>query len=446
VVRVDIPETKYAVVGDCDIAYKVLGHGSVDLLYFAGLGSHVELLWDYEPLAEFFTRVATFARVIVFDRRGAGASHAIPEGELSTWDAWVDDALAVMDAVGTARVAVFAEADAGPTAILLAAAHPERVSALVLANTAARYLAAEDYPFGVPEAAVEVLLAGVRVAWGTVDAVRAVQPDADADLAASIARMLRCSVTPRTAAAQYGHILRTTDVRDVLGLVQAPTLILQSHGQPVVSVEHARYLADGISGSKLVELPAEAAYFTPRGYHRILDEVGEFLTGEHVPVEVDHVLTTVLFTDIAQSTSTAAALGDERWRTLLDDHDRRAREELRRFRGREIKATGDGFLASFDSPVRAIQCARAITQAASDIELAIHAGLHTGECQLRGEDLSGLTVHIADRISKVAQPGEVLTSETVKALVAGTGIVFADRGTRVLPGLPGSWRLFAASP
>ncbi|HWC37903.1 MAG TPA: adenylate/guanylate cyclase domain-containing protein [Acidimicrobiales bacterium] len=440
----DLPETMYASVGDSQVAYQVLGDGPIDLLYFAGLGSHVELIWDYPPSASFFSRLASFTRLIIYDRRGSGASDPVPNSAISTWDGWADDALAVLDAAGSDQAAVFAEGDAGPTAVLVAAMHPERVRALILADASARYMVADDYPIGLSSELVDVFVNSIRHLWGTSASVRLVQPDADAELLRWGAKLLRASATPGAAAAQYHHILTTTDVRRALPLVQAPTLVLCTRGHPFLSPEHGQFLANHIGGAKLVELPPAETYFSSAGYARVIGEVAAFLTGEHPEVDIDHILTTVLFTDIVESTRALVALGDQRWRALLDAHDRAIREQFRHFRGQEIKTTGDGFMACFDSPVRGIRCAQAVVDAARSLGLEVRSGLHTGECQLRDHDLSGLTVHVAARIGALAQAGEVLSSSMVKQLVAGTGIDFAERGERRLTGVPGTWQLYTA--
>jgi len=439
------PDTKYVTVGDADVAYQVVGDGPHDLLYFAGLGSHVDLLWDYPPSAAFFTRLASFSRLILFDRRGAGASDAVPNSTISTWEAWADDARAVLDAVGSERASIFAEVDAGPTAILVAAMDPQRVHALVLANTSARYLIADDYPIGLPKESIDAILDGILHYWGTPDSVRMVHFNADPELIRWTVKLLRASATPRSAAAQYRYILNTLDVREVLPLVQTPTLVLHTEDHSLVPIEHGRYLASHIAGAKFIELGDDESYFSPGGYRRVTDEIAEFITGQRLEVEIDRVLTTVLFTDIVGSTALAASLGDESWRRLLDAHDHMVRDELRRFRGREINTTGDGFLASFDGPARAIRCARAIAENAKLLGIEVRSGLHTGECELRDQDLSGITVHIAARIGAAAHAGEVLASSTVRDLVTGSGIQFDERGEQELKGVPGDWRLFAAA-
>jgi class 3 adenylate cyclase len=368
----------------------------------------------------------------------------VPHSPISTWEAWADDARAVLDAAGSERASVFAESDGGPTAILLAAMHPARVDRLVLANTSSRYLVADDYPIGLRPELVDSIVEGIQATWGTPDAVRVVHRDADRELVRWMVKLLRASATPRSAAAQYRYILTTMDVRDALPLVQTPTLVLHTEGHSLVPIEHGQHLAANIEGARFVGLDAGETYFSPHGYSRVLDEIAEFVTGQHLEVEIDRILTTVLFTDIVGSTSLTASLGDRRWRTLLDAHDRMVRDQLRRFRGREINTTGDGFLASFDGPARAILCARAIAAAAEQLGLEVRSGIHTGECEVRGDDLSGLAVNTAARIGALAGPGEVLTSSTVKDLVAGTAIPFTERGEHELRGVPGTWRLYAA--
>jgi class 3 adenylate cyclase len=282
----------------------------------------------------------------------------------------------------------------------------------------------------------------VASTWGTPELTRLTNPSlsGDDEYVRSFARMARSSATPRAAAAQYEYILRS-DVRQALPLIQAPTMIFNTKENPLVSVERGRYVADHINGAAFVEVPGGDLGLTPANYWMI-DEIAAFLTGEHLVVEADRILTTVLFTDIVGSTARAASLGDRQWRSLLDSHDRTVRDQLRRFRGREINTTGDGFVASFDGPARAIRCARAIAEATSKLGIELHLGMHTGECEVRGDDLGGLAVHIASRVAKLAGPGEVLVSGTVKDLVVGSGIEFTERGEHKLKGVPGTWRLY----
>ena len=440
----DAPETQYVAVGDADVAYQVLGEGPLDLLYFYGLGSHIELFWESPPLAEFLVRLASFSRLIAFDRRGSGASDGVPRNAIPTWEQWTEDIVAVLGAAGSKRTAILAAVDAGPVAILYAAMHPETVSALVLLNMSARYMEADDYPLGASPDAVDTLMGMFGAGWGTPAFSLLANPSLadDPELTHFITRMFRSSATPRSAAAQYDYILRSVDVRQVLPLIQCPTRVLHVKQALFLPIEHGRYLAEHIDGATFVELPGGDLGATPANYV-VTDEVAEFLTGERPIVEVERILTTVLFTDIVGSTERAASLGDQRWRALLDAHDGTVRERLNRFRGREINTTGDGFVASFDGPARAIRCAQAIVEATARLGVEVRMGLHTGECEVRGDDLGGLAVHVAARVGALATPGQVLVSGMVKDLVVGSGIEFDDRGEHQLKGVPDSWWLFA---
>ena len=439
-------KTQYTSVVDADVAYRVVGSGPLDLLYFYGLGSHIDLFWDAPATAEFLRRLSSFSRLILFDRRGTGASDGVPRNAIPTWEDWTEDVRAVLDAAGSARAAILAVVDAGPIAMLFAATHPERVSALVLVNTSSRYMLADDYPNGVAPETIDTFVEMFRTEWGTSAFAAAAAPSLvnDDEVLDLLAKQARAAATPRTAAAQYNYILRSLDVRQALPLIQVPTLVLHVRDSPFIPIEHGRYLAEHIDGATFVELPGGDVVITPDS-RVIADEVAEFLTGERPMVEIERVLTTVLFTDIVGSTERAASLGDQRWRPLLDAHDRTVREQLRRFRGREIKTTGDGFLASFDGPARAIRCAQAVTEATATLGIELRAGLHTGECEVRGDDLAGLAVHIAARVGGLAGPGEVLVSGTVKDLVVGSDLRFADRGEHKLKGVPGKWKLFAVA-
>jgi class 3 adenylate cyclase len=438
------PETRYTRIGDADVAYQVVGDGPVDLVYCRG-AQHLEVMWEHPALADFLGRLASFSRLILFDRRGWGASDPVPRGEVATWEAWADDIGAVLDAVGSEQTAIFGEADAGAISVLFTAMHPDRVSALILGNASARLMVADDYPIGYSPELGGSMVALVEQAWGSVEMAKAVFPSRADDLGflRFAARALRAAATPRSAAEQYRYMIETQDVREFLPLIHVPTLVLHNRGNPLTPVEHARYLAAHIDDARLVEIASDDGVFGIASDDPVPDEVAEFLTGERPIHDVDRVLTTVLFTDIVGSTAEAARVGDQRWRGLLDAHDRSVREQLARFRGREVNTTGDGFVASFDGPARAIRCARAITREIDTLGLQVRAGLHTGECELRGDDLAGIAVHVAARIGAHAGPGEVIASSTVKDLVAGSGIEFADRGEHELRGVPGSWRLYS---
>jgi class 3 adenylate cyclase len=431
-------------VGDADIAYQVLGQGPVDLLYCYGLGSHIEHSWELFGLSDLSRGLASFSRLIVFDRRGTGASDGVPSGAIPTWEEWAEDIGAVLDAAGSRQAAILAATDAGPMSILYAASHPERVTGLILVNTSARYLVADDYPIGYSQASVDALVELLRTGWGRGDFMAMVNPSLalDRERLEVVARAARSSVTPHSAAAQYAYILQSVDVRTVLPLIQIPTLVLHVRDSQVLSIEHGRYLADHVTGAKFVALPGGDITFETVG-DVLVEEAAEFLTGSRPAAEIDRILASVLFTDIVGSTERAATLGDRRWRELLDRHDAIVREQLRRFNGREVNTTGDGFVASFDGPARAIRCALAITDAMGPLGVDLHLGLHSGECEVRGTDLGGLAVHIAARVAGLAAAGEVLVSGTVKDLVVGSGIEFAERGDHELRGVPGTWRLYA---
>jgi class 3 adenylate cyclase/pimeloyl-ACP methyl ester carboxylesterase len=434
------PETRYASVGNTQIAYQVAEDGSPDLLYGWGLGSHIDLVWDLPGFPDFFERLASFSRPIIFDRRGTGASDGVPYDVTPTWEEWAEDLGAILEAVESAEAVLVGALDAGPFAILYAALHPERVRALVLSTTAARYLIADDYPIGVAAQDADALVALVAESWGTPKFAVLVDPILDGDeVARLIARQNRASATPRAAAAQFGYLFRSLDVRPALPLIRVPTLVLHSRDSPFVPVRFGQYLAREIEGATFAEVPGGELGMPSAA---TLDAIEEFVTGEYPRVAIETVLTTVLFTDIVGSTEMAASLGDRRWHTVLDSHDRIVREQLRRFRGREIKTTGDGFMASFDGPARAIRCASSIVEATRLVGVSVRTGIHTGECEVRGEDLGGLAVHIAARVGSQAGPGEVLVSGTVRDLVVGSDVRFEERGEYQLKGVPGSWRLF----
>jgi class 3 adenylate cyclase len=438
----DARETRYATVGDAQIAYQVAGAGEHDFVFCASTGGSVDLFWDVPFFADQFGHFLDVFRLILFDRRGSGASDPVPLNAMPTWEELAEDLTAVLDDVGSQRASVMGNVDSGPIVILFAAMHPERVTNLILNNTTARFLEAEDYPIGVPAEAVDLLIDLVGKTWGTEDFARMVFPPYadDAESMSALARMLRCSATPKRAAALYDYFMRSVDVREFLPLVQAPTLILQSTHSPFMPLEHGRYLAQHLPNATLIEMDTDGL-ITPEA-DQVWGDVIELMTGER-PVEIDRVLTTVLFTDIVGSTERASSLGDQRWHSLLDSHDRAVRDQIKRFKGREVKTTGDGFLVSFDGPARAIRCAQAINESLDPLGIEVRMGLHTGECEVRGDDLGGLAVHIASRVAALATQREILVSSALKDLVIGSGIVFTERGEHALKGVPGSWKLFA---
>ena len=450
----DVPDVHYARSGDLHIAYQVIGGDPSgpaaseycpDLVFIPSWFSHLDLMWEQPVLVRFFQRLASFSRVILFDKRGTGLSDPVPLDELPTLEQRMDDVRAVLDAAGSERAAIFGATQGGPLAALFAATHPDRTSALVLFNTSARATRADDYPIGLPREGLDEYLATVEAGWGSVAALdQRVLGDVDEPLKLWMARYQRQALSPGAAVA----LLRMTfdvDVRDVLPAIQVPTLVIHRSENSTLPSDHGRYLADNIPGAQFVEVPGRDNLWLLGDHECVLDEVQEFLTGVRDVPESDRVLATVLFTDIVESTKLAASIGDARWRDILDAHDAMVRRQLDRFRGREVDTVGDGFLATFDGPARAIRCAGAIVAGARQLGISVRAGLHTGECEVRGDGIGGIAVHIGSRVADQAQPGEVLVSSTVKDLVAGSGIHFDDRGARLLKGVPGEWHLFAAS-
>jgi len=437
------PETRYVRTGDGDIAYQIFGEGPRDLLFCNALGGHVDLVWEIPQAADFFHKVATFRRVLQMDRRGSGASDAVSLNAVPTWEELAEDMSGVLDAAQSGLTDLIGVNEVGPIAVLFAAMHPERVGSLILINTAARYMEAQDYPIGIAPAALDTIFDLLTSSWGSESFAAATSPQRvhDREFIKAVARMNRASATPHTAAAQMRYFLSSMDVRPFLPLVQTRTLVLQVTDSPFTLLVHGKYLADHIPGAAFVQMPG-GDMVHPFGPNAI-SEIAEFLTGESKSFEVDRLLTTVLLTDIVGSTERAASLGDGRWHALLDTHDRAVREQLRRFGGREIKHTGDGFLVSFDGPARAIRCATSISEAVRALEIEVRIGLHTGECEVRGDDIGGLAVHIAARVNALAGPSQILVSSTIKDLVIGSGIEFAELGEHILRGVPGSWRLFA---
>jgi class 3 adenylate cyclase len=425
------------------IAYQVVGEGPLDLVYLSGSTSHVDVRWESPHFARFYEGLASFSRLIVFDRRGNGASDR-PSGAMPSWEEWADDLLVVMDASESDRAAVFGHLDAGPMAMLFAATYPERTSALVLGNTGARFVVADDYPQGLTSEFVEAYLRLVEEQWGTEEFAAVASPSLAVDAAARrwFAKFMRASASPRAAAAQIRSATEL-DLRSVLPSISAPTLVLHSRDFQFVTLAHARYLADHIPDARLVEIEGSDSAFSFAHADVVLSSVEEFLTGARHTPDPDRVLATVLFTDLVDSTRHAAEVGDRSWRALLDRHDELARTEIERHRGQLRKTTGDGILATFDAPGRAIRCAIAIQESLRDLDLTMRAGLHAGELELRGDDVGGIAVHIAARVAAQAGTGQVLVSRTVTDLVAGSGLSFAAQGVRALKGVPGEWDLYA---
>ncbi|MET0153134.1 MAG: adenylate/guanylate cyclase domain-containing protein [Candidatus Binatia bacterium] len=437
------PETRYAKSGAVHIAYQVVGDGPRDLVLVPGWVSHLEYEWEEPLFARFLRRLASFSRLILLDRRGTGLSDRV--SALPSLEQRMDDVRAVMDAAGSKRAAILGISEGGPMAMMFAATHPERVSALVLCATFVRLTQAADYPIGVPTEIFELFIQRMRESWGQGATVDGFAPSlaGDPHFRETWARMERVAVSPAGFEALM-RVLSETDARGILPVIRVPTLILHRAGDLVVRVGQARFLAERIAGAKYVELPGND-HFPWVGDDAMADEVEEFLTGTRHAVESDRVLATVLFSDIVASTEHAAKIGDRRWREVLESYLSLVRRQLSQFRGREVDTTGDGMLASFDGPARAIRCACAIRAGVSQLGIEVRAGLHTGECAIIGDKVGGIAVHIGARVAAAAKPNEVLVSATVKDLVAGSGIVFDARGVHALKGVPGEWPLYAVS-
>jgi class 3 adenylate cyclase len=471
---VEPPETRYAKNEDgLSIAYQTLGDGPLDLVVLTEWASHVRAAWEMPSMAKVYRRLASFSRLILFDRRGTGMSDPVPPSQLGTLEERMDDVRVVLDAAGSERAAVFATSTGAPMALVFAATYPERTSALVLFNATARALRDDDYRLGIPEDVYERGLA--TMPWGQdsselkspelspdiIGRARAEPSDDDLvgarDALEQMRQNIRADPEFRRAhrafqqqAASPGivkalnRIAFHDDARHALGLVQAPTLVVFRAGS-LLRVGHSRYMAEHISDARFVELDGEGWQWFVGDTDALVDEMQEFLTGVRPIAETDRVLATVMFTDIVDSTAKAASLGDARWKTVLDEHDALVRRQLERFRGRYVNTTGDGIVATFDGPARAVRCAQAICEGVRGIGIEVRAGLHTGEVELRGDDIGGISVNIGQRVSALAQPGEVLVSRTVTDLVAGSGIVFEERGEHELKGVPGRWTIYAVT-
>jgi len=443
----EAPRTRYAKSGDVHIAYQVLGDGPTDVLLLVADFIPTDA-WEEQPrLAHAYQRLASFSRLIRCDRRGIGLSDPITPGSPPTLEQWIQDALAVLDAVGSEQAVIIGLNDAGPVAALLAATHPERVRALVFVNSYARATHAPDYPHGWPEdAAAKMVEDTVEPADDVGWAMDVIAPSVagDEEFQRWWDRAGNRGASPATARALLKVYLRS-DVRGILDAIDVPTLVVHRVDNAVITVENGRYLAEHIPRAKLVELPGADDMFWLGDADTLIDEIEEFLTGARRRPAMDRVLATVLFTDIVRSTERAASLGDNQWSRLLDDHDRICAEHVDRYRGRMVKSTGDGVLATFDGPARAIACALDLRAALRPLGIEIRVGLHTGEIELRGDDIGGIAVHIAARIDALAGDGEVLASRTVVDLVVGSGIEFLDRGEHELKGVPGTWTLFAVA-
>jgi pimeloyl-ACP methyl ester carboxylesterase len=435
------PETHYAKSGEINIAYQVVGDGPLDLVFVPGFISHLDLQWADPRIARFLNRLAAFSRLILFDKRGTGLSD--PVAAPAPLEDRMDDVRAVMDAVGSERAALFGLSEGGAMSALFAATYPERTHALILCGTfATGTLDPDDNPAGQRWVDGYNRILNMVEHWGEGQTLAVFAPSAASERD-RIGRGIyeRSAATPQMTRTLLDMVVET-DVRDVLPSIRVPTLVLHRE-EEFVPIEHPRYLAEHIPGARLVVLPGAdhiPFYGDAEGY---AEELEEFLTGARQAPTPDRILTTVMFTDVVGSTERAAKVGDARWRQLMAGHDDLVRSELERHRGREVKTMGDGFLATFDGPARGVRCARAIADQVEGLGIDVRAGLHTGECELLGDDIGGMAVNIGARIGALARANEVLVSSTVKDLVVGSGIAFSDRGAHQLKGVPDEWRLFA---
>ena len=431
-------QIKYAKSGDVHIAYRVFGDGPRDIVLIPGTLSHVELLWEVPSNEHLLKRLTAFARVIVFDKRGQGLSDRVAE---FTLEERIDDVRAVMDAAGSERATIYGWSEGGPMCLMFAATYPHRTSALILFGS---FASMREKPWGVPPDGFELFLGQLDAHWGEGVLLRLNAPSRSNDPAFVqwFARIERAAASPGSVLT----LMRANyqlDVRHLLPTIHAPTLILHRAGDALTPVDAGRYLAEHIPGAKYIEMPGTDHMVTDTETQDfIADEIEEFITGTRRHLEPDRVLATVMFTDIVRSTERAAELGDSRWRELLSSYYAVLRKELNAFRGHEVNTVGDGLLATFDGPNRAIRCACSARERLRPLGLQVRSGLHTGECELIGDDVGGIAVHIAARVAASAQPDEVLVSSTVKDLVAGSGLRFDDRGEHALKGVPGEWRLF----
>ena len=447
----ELPDTQYARTDDgAHIAFQVVGDGPPDLVFLPdGAISHLDMMWEMPANASVLRRLASFSRLVLFEPRGSGLSDPLGRDERPSLEGQAEDLLAVLDTIGTDQPALVANSIAGLLAIFFAATYPSRISSLVLDGCYARYARTSDYPWGVPTEVLEQIIS--EYGPGPIKAEHGLTYTApsmigDAEFVAQWQRRSRSTYGPAARKAN-AEMAVFTDLRPLLPAIQAPTLVLCRRNDNFAGPPHARYLAENILNAKLVELQGDDNLIYVGDSDKDLDEIEEFLTGAvHAP-RSNRVLATVLFTDIVSSTERLAELGDRKWHDLLDAHDLAIRRQLERFQGREVGTRGDGFVATFDGPGRAIECACAMRDVVAALDLEIRVGVHTGEIELRDDgEIAGVAVHLAARIEQQARASEVLVSSTVKDLVAGSGIAFDDRGEHQLKGVPGTWRLFSVEP
>jgi class 3 adenylate cyclase len=442
-----LPKTKYARSGDVRIAYQVTGNGPFDVVWAPGTMSHLDLDWEIPQRALFFERFSQFCRLIRFDKRGTGLSDR--PLKMATLEERTDDIRAVMDDVGIERANIFGVSEGGSMACLFAATYPQRVNSLLVWGAQARWIASPDHPWGQTQEQHDQMIAMIDNDWPSFEYITGpgagVGKDTDPAFIESISRYMRAAANP-SAVRAYEQMNGQIDTRPILPSIQAPTLVMNRTGDPCSNVEAARDMASRIPGAKFKEYPGKSHSMMLDDMETVLSDIQEFITGERPIDSSDRVLATVLFLDIVSSTERAAELRDTPWRNLLNSYYAIVRKELARFRGKELNTTGDSFLATFDGPARAVRCALAIALAVRQLGIDVRAGVHTGECELMGDNVGGIAVHTGARIMAKSEPGDVLVSGTVKDLVSGSGINFQDCGVHQLKGVPGDWRLFSARP
>jgi pimeloyl-ACP methyl ester carboxylesterase len=437
---------RYARSGDVNIAYEVFGSGPIDLVYVPGWVSHLETSREQPTTVRFTERMASFTRFIRFDKRGTGMSDRVSAKDLPTLEQRMDDVRAVMDAVGSKRAALFGYSEGGPMSALFAATYPERTTALIMMAAYARRVRGPSYPFGPTPEDHARWMARIESEWGTAFDIESRMPSVAHDETYRQAWAARQQRSASPGAAHALAVMNTAvDVRSILPAIRVPTLVIHKTGDRVLEIGHGRYLAEHIPGARFVELPGDDHVMMDPDVDPLVAEVQEFLTGVRPVLDVDRVLSTVLFTDIVGSTERLIDAGDRRWRDVLKAHHEIVRREIERYRGREVDNAGDGFFATFDGPARAVRCACAIRDSVPELGVETRAGLHTGECEVLGTKVSGVGVHVGARVASVARPSEVLVTRTVRDLVAGSGLRFEDRGAHQLKGIPDPWQLYAAS-
>ncbi len=439
-----VPATRYAKSGDVHIAYQVVGEGPVDLVLIHGWISHLDYQWEDPALARFLNRLASFSRLIIFDKRGTGLSDRVAESALPTLELRMDDIRAVMDAAGSYRAVIFGISEGGPLSALFAATYPARTAALIMYGAYAKWICADDYPWAPTREEHEAAFKAFEKHWGTPIGLNKLAPSAanDERVRQWYAHHMRVSASPGAGVTLYRMNVEV-DIRSILPTIRVPTLILHRSGDRLLPCQGARYMAEQIPAAKFVELPGDDHIAWIGNVDPLLAEIQEYLTGERPVLDADRVLATILFIDIVQSTQRVTAIGDSRWRDLVDNYQQQVGKEVARLGGRVVNTAGDGAFAIFDGPARAIKCACAVRDVVASLGLAIRCGIHTGECVIEGDDVAGIAVHIGARVASHADPGEILLSSTVKDLIAGSRVECSDRGSHVLKGVPGRCRLFA---